>query len=184
MHIDRANQVTVSHKTADPARPISVPGLVTMPASGTLAAGSSFGAGEARDAGLLRFVGDVINVLAVFPQGHALVMVSSGVPIAHAVRVADEERSHIVLDAEVDDQPCGLVTQLTGRFDRPKKSTEDGLHRLTMQGELAFGEMMQIVVFGPGSMNEPGGFVRLHAQVPYRCRFHLRCLEPLEERWG
>jgi hypothetical protein len=56
MHIDRADEVTVTTKPAGAARPSSAFGLVLVPAAGTPAAGSSFGAGEARDAGLLGFV--------------------------------------------------------------------------------------------------------------------------------
>ena len=50
MHIDRADEITMSREPAGTARPISVLGLVPMPASGTPATGSSFGAGEAQDA--------------------------------------------------------------------------------------------------------------------------------------
>jgi hypothetical protein len=67
MHIDRANQVTVAHKSASAADPVSVPGLVFVPTSGTPAAGTSFGAGQAQDVGLFRFVGQVIYIFAVFP---------------------------------------------------------------------------------------------------------------------
>src|SRR5207245_5339249 len=87
MHIDRANEITMATKAALAARPSSAFGLVTMPAAGTPAAGASFGAGRARDAGLLRFVGEVINVAAVFPLPHAAVVMSATVPVAHAIWV-------------------------------------------------------------------------------------------------
>jgi hypothetical protein len=113
VHIDRADEVAVAAKPAGAARPSSALGLVTMPAAGTPAAGSSFGAGEAQDAGLLRFMGQVINVTAVFPLRHAAIVMPAGVPVAHAMRIADEERPHLVLDAEVDYLPGGLVPKIT-----------------------------------------------------------------------
>ena len=106
MHIDRANEIAVAGKAAGVACPGSASGFVTMPTSGTPARCSSFGASEAQDAGLFRFVGQVVDVLAVLPQGHALVVVPAGVTVAHAVRVADEERADLVLDTEVD-EPFG-----------------------------------------------------------------------------
>ena len=45
MHIDRANEITVTREAAGAARPSSALGLMTMPTSGTPATGSSFGAG-------------------------------------------------------------------------------------------------------------------------------------------
>ncbi len=112
MHIDRANEVTVPCEPTGAARPGSPFGQISMPADRTPAAGSSFGAGEAQDAGLFGFVGEVVDIAPVFPQGHALVMMSSGVPVAHAVRVADEEASHLVCNAEIDHLPRGLVAQV------------------------------------------------------------------------
>ena len=67
MHIDRANEITVAPKAALAARPSSAFGLVFVSASRTPAAGSSFGAGQARDAGLLGFMGEIVDVASVFP---------------------------------------------------------------------------------------------------------------------
>jgi hypothetical protein len=105
MHIDRADEIAVTDKTAGAADPVSVPGLLMMPASGTPATGSSFGAGRARDAGLLGFVTEIVKVFAVLPPCHALVVVPAFVRLSHAVRVADEEASYLVLHAEVDHGP-------------------------------------------------------------------------------
>ena len=113
MHIDRTHEVAMSAKPAATARPGSAPGLVLMPADRTPAAGASFAAGRARDAGPFRFMGEVVDVAAVFPLGHAAIVMPSFILIAHAMRIADEERSHLVLDAEVDDRPGGLVPQVT-----------------------------------------------------------------------
>jgi len=119
MHIDRANEITMATEAALAARPSSAFGLVTMPAAGTPAAGASFGAGRARDAGLLRFVGEVINVAAVFPLRHAAVVMSATVPVAHAMWVADEECADLVLDTEVDDCASGLVSQVADALFGP-----------------------------------------------------------------
>ncbi len=113
MHIDRAHQIAVANKAAGAARPSSAFGLVTMPTDWTPARCASFGAGEAQDAGLCGFVAEVGDILAVFPAGHALVVMPAIVSRAHTMWVADEERSHLVLDAEVDDLPGRLVAQIT-----------------------------------------------------------------------
>ena len=112
MHIDRADEIAVATKAAGAACPIAVLGLVRMPADRTPARCSSFRAGEARDAGLCRFVREIDNVLAVLPQGHTLVVMPARLSVAHAVRVAYEERSYLLFDAEVDDRSGRLVPQV------------------------------------------------------------------------
>jgi len=113
MHIDRTDQVPVPGKPALAAHPISAFGGVFMPTFRTPARCSSFRTGEAHDVGLLRLVGEVINILAIFPQGHALIVVSASVLIADTVRIADEEGSNLLLDAEVDHCAGGFVPQVT-----------------------------------------------------------------------
>jgi hypothetical protein len=109
MHIDRANEVTMAAKPTDSARPISAFGLLFMPAYRTPTTGSSFGAGEAHDVGSFRFVGEVVDVLAIFPQGHTLVVMPALIVVAHPMRVADEERTDLVLHTEVDHLSGGLM---------------------------------------------------------------------------
>ncbi len=122
MHIDTANQVTVARKPALLAAPNPAFGFVLMSTSGTLARCSSFGASEAQDAGLFRFVGEIINVFAIFPQGHALMVVSAIIAIAHAVRITNEERSHLVLYTEVNHLARGFVPHVT---DTPFRTSAD-----------------------------------------------------------
>src|SRR2546421_9602123 len=73
MHIDGPDQVAMAGKTARATDPISVLGLMAMLASGTLATCASFGASEARDVSLFGFVGEIIDVFAILPQGHAAI---------------------------------------------------------------------------------------------------------------
>ena len=113
MHIDRADQVAVAMEAADAARPVSASGLVFVPADRTPAASSSFGAGRARDADLLGFMGEIVDVAAVFPLRHTAIVVPTAVLGAHAVRVANEERPDPILDTEGDDLAGGLVAQVT-----------------------------------------------------------------------
>jgi len=112
MHIDRANEIAVAGKAAGVACPGSASGFVTMPTSGTPATGSSFGAGEARDASLFGFVREVVNILAVLPAGHALVVMASSVPAAHAVRIADEQGSDLVFNTEVNHGPGRFMAHI------------------------------------------------------------------------
>jgi hypothetical protein len=57
---------------------------------------------------LFAFVGQVVHILAVFPQGHTLVMVAPTITVAHPMRIAHEERPDVLLYTEVD--------HLTSRF--------------------------------------------------------------------
>jgi hypothetical protein len=111
MHIDRPDEVAVASKATLAANPSSAFGLVLT--SRTPATGSSFGGGRARDAGLRGLVSQVVDILAVFPQGHAPVVVAAAILVAHAVRVADEERAYLVFHAEVDHLAARLVTEIT-----------------------------------------------------------------------
>jgi len=86
---------------------------MTMPTSGTPATGSPFGTGEARDAGLFCFVSEIVDVLAVFPQGHALIMMASPALSPDAVWVADEEAPYLLLNTEVDHLSRRLMTKVS-----------------------------------------------------------------------
>jgi hypothetical protein len=115
MHIDRPDEVAVASKATLAANPSSAFGLVLT--SRTPATGSSFGGGRARDAGLRGLVSQVVDILAVFPQGHAPVVVAAAILVAHAVRVADEERAYLVFHAEVDH--LAARPRLSERMPRP-----------------------------------------------------------------
>ena len=113
MHIDRTNQIPVPGKLAFSAYPISAFGFVFVPTSRTPARCSSFGAGEAHDVSSLAFVGQIINILAIFPQGHALIVVPAFVLIADPMRIANEEAPHLVFHTKVDHLAGSLVPQIT-----------------------------------------------------------------------
>lgn len=155
MHIDRANEIAVSSKPANSAYPISAFGLVMMPTAGTPARCSSFGASEARDAGSLGFVGKVVDVLAVFPQRHALIVMASAIPVAHAVWVAYEERSDLMLDAEVEHGPGRLVTDIANApLTALAKSVLGSLQllpaaRVFLASALLFGKASQLLTSLP-----------------------------------
>ena len=108
MHIDRTDQVPVPGKLAFSAYPISAFGFVFVPTSRTPARGSSFGAGEAQDAGLVCFMSQVVDIPAIFPKRHALVVMPSFILIAYPMGIADEERPDLVFYTKVD--------HLAGRF--------------------------------------------------------------------
>jgi hypothetical protein len=113
MHIDTPYKVTMSYKATGSTEPISAFGFRFVTASGTLARCSSFGAREARDAGLFGFVGQVVDIFAIFPQGHALIVVSATVTIAHSLGIADEERPDLIRHAKVNHLTGRFVTQIT-----------------------------------------------------------------------
>jgi hypothetical protein len=152
MHIDRAHQVTVAHKAADATRPISPFGLVTMPTCRTPARCASFGAGEAHDVGLCGFVGGVIDVFPICPQGHALVVMPPSISVEHAVRIADEEAAHVLLNTEVNEGPRGFMTRIT---HAPLRSAADFVlrsleflpaARVFLTAALLAGELSQLSV--------------------------------------
>jgi hypothetical protein len=113
MHIDRTNQVPMPGKLALAAYPISAFGFVFVPTCRTPARCTSFGAGEAHDVSGCAFVGQVGDVFAIFPQGHALIVVPAFVLIADTVRIANEEGSDLLLNTEVDYFAGGFVPQVT-----------------------------------------------------------------------
>ncbi len=155
MHIDRADEVAVADKPAAAACPISAFGLVLVPAAGTPAAGSSFAAGEAQDAGLLGFMGEVADVFAVFPARHATIVVTAGIPAAHAMRIADEERSHFLLDAKIDHVSRGFVAQVADApLGPPTDLVLDALEFLPTTG-----------VFGAAAL-KPSDLPQLLAPLP------------------
>src|SRR5438105_7926483 len=98
----------MSSETALLAVPLSAFGLVFVTTYRTLATCSSFRASEAQDAGLVGFMSEVVDILAVFPKGHALVVVSSTITGTDTMRIADKESTYLLLATEVD--------HLSGRF--------------------------------------------------------------------
>jgi hypothetical protein len=113
MHIERTDEITVSGEPASTAYPISSFGLVFLPTARTLAACSLFGAREARDVSLFGFVGEIVDVFAILPQSHTLIMMSAVIPMADTMRIADEEGSDFVGDTEIDDFPGSFMTMVT-----------------------------------------------------------------------
>ena len=120
MHIDRTDQVPMPGEPALAAYPISAFGFVCVPTYRTAARGASFGAGEAHDVSGFGFVGQVVDIFAVFPARHALIVMPPAVLIADTVRIADEESSDFLLDTEVNHFAAGFVPKIT---DAPLGST-------------------------------------------------------------
>ena len=93
--------------------PISVLGFMFVTTLGTPARCASFGAGEALYVGLLAFMGEVVDVLAIFPQGHALIVVSAAVLLTDTMRIADEEAPNLLFHTKVDHFARRFVPQIT-----------------------------------------------------------------------
>jgi hypothetical protein len=113
MHIDATDDVPVARKATFTACPISALGLMFVLAYRTLATCASFRASEALDASLCGFMCEVIDVLAIFPQGHALIMVTPTILVTYTMGIADEEEANKVLLAKVDHFARGFVAQIT-----------------------------------------------------------------------
>ncbi len=96
MHIDTADNVTMANKATFAACPISALGLVFMLAYRTLATCASFRASKALDASLCGFMGEVVDVLAILPQGHPSGCGDApGIAIADTVGIAHEEGANL-----------------------------------------------------------------------------------------
>src|SRR5579884_1931526 len=63
--------------------------------------------------GLFRFVGQVVDIFAVFPQGHALIVMSAIVVRAYSMRIANEERAYLLLLTKVDHFAGSFVAHIT-----------------------------------------------------------------------
>src|SRR5205807_7908520 len=77
------------------------------------AAGSSFGAGEARHMSGVAFVRQISDIFAIFPQGHALIVMSPVILLAHPMRIANEQRANVFFTAKVNHLPRGFMTHIT-----------------------------------------------------------------------
>ena len=113
MHIYRTDQIPMTGELAGFTDPISVLRFLFVPTLGTPARCASFGAGEALYVGLLAFMGEVVDVLAIFPQGHALIVVSAAVLLTDTMRIADEEAPDLVFHTKVDHFAGSFVPQIT-----------------------------------------------------------------------
>ena len=113
MHIDTADNITMACEATFAACPISSLGLVFMLADRTLAACASFSASEAHNASLFGFMSEVVDILAILPQGHSLVVVTTRIAVTDAVRITNEERANFLFLAEVDHKTGSFMTQVT-----------------------------------------------------------------------
>src|SRR5260370_3848680 len=96
MHIDTADNVTMACEAAFSACPISSLGLVFVLAYRTLATCASFRASEAHDASLFGFVGEVVDILPGYPQGHPLVVAPPRITVPHTMGFPSEETPNLV----------------------------------------------------------------------------------------
>lgn len=112
MHVQAAHQVPVSLKRASLAVPLPALGPLFETAFRTPAGGSPLVAGEAHDAALLTLVREIVNILPIFPAAHSLVMVATGLVVAHAVGVADKERPDAFPHAEINHPAGAFVPQI------------------------------------------------------------------------
>ena len=119
MHVHRTYDIPVAFKSTGLASPVPPFGLMTMATYGTPAGRTTFVPGEAwamrptmHDAVLFRLLLQIIDIPAVLPLAHALVVVTPRVLAADPVRVADKEGFDAMGLAEIDHLARALVTQI------------------------------------------------------------------------
>ena len=101
VHVHRAYDIPVAFKSTDFASPVPPFGPVAMAAYGTPTGGTTFIPGEAHDAVLFRLLLQIIDIPAVLPLAHALVVVTPRVLATDPIGVADEHGFHFMRLAEV-----------------------------------------------------------------------------------
>jgi hypothetical protein len=74
--------------------------------------------------GLFAFVGEISDIFAIFPQGHALVVMSPMIAITHPMRITDEQRSNLLFFAKSNHLSRGFMTQIT---NTPLRATALGV---------------------------------------------------------
>src|SRR5205823_9712497 len=152
MHIDRANEITMSREPAGTACPLSSLGLVLMPTARTLARCSSFGASEAQDVSRFGFVGEIVDILAIFPASHPLVVMASLVLAPDPMWMANEERPGFIFAAKVDHLATRLMPQITDApLDAAALLVLGALQllpptRRLLTASLLFGKLSQVLV--------------------------------------
>ena len=109
VHIHASHDIAVATKATVPAGPITTRWLLAFPTRRTRAAGSPLTAREARQVGLCTFLLQVVDIFAILPARHPLVVMPTRILVPHAIRVADIHRLHAFLLAEVHHLPGGFV---------------------------------------------------------------------------
>ena len=109
VHIHRAYDIPVAFKATGLAPPVSPFGLVTVAAYGTPAGRASFVPSEAHDAVLFGLLLQVINIPAVLPLAHALIVVTPGVLASYPVWIADKNGFDAAFLAEIHHLAGALV---------------------------------------------------------------------------
>jgi hypothetical protein len=85
---------------------------------------SPFRSSDVRHDCKINFVYQVVNVFAIFPLTHALVVMPPQAALSHAVRIADEDLRDAIDLTEVDGLPRPLVVQIV---DAPLRSRSIGI---------------------------------------------------------
>jgi hypothetical protein len=62
---------------------------------------------------LFAFVREVVNILAILPQGHALVVMPPALVLTNPVRITNEESANTLFHAEIDDLTSRFMAQIT-----------------------------------------------------------------------
>ncbi len=113
VHVHAAHHIPVADKRAlgIAAAPDAPLHFVFPAAYRTLAARSPLTASEALDAGCFGFGSKIGQIPAVLPPAQALIMMPSAGPLAHTLRIADEQPAHLMLLTKRDDFAGSLMAQ-------------------------------------------------------------------------
>ena len=112
MHVDCAYDIPVAFESTGFASPVPPFGLMAMAAYGTPAGRTTLIPGEAHDAVLFRLLLQVIDILAVLPLAHALVVVTTTLFATHSIRITHEYGLYSVVFAKIHYPPGSLVAQI------------------------------------------------------------------------
>ncbi|WP_244235723.1 hypothetical protein [Candidatus Methylacidiphilum fumarolicum] len=86
--------------------------------------------GEARDADLLSFLHQIVQILAVFPLAHPLVVTASASVAARPIRVTSEDGLNSMIQVKVYDLPDTFVTQVANPAFMKQRVLRSGSSKL------------------------------------------------------
>ena len=110
MHVGSPDQIAVACKATRPALPVPALGPMPVTALWTPGGRPTLLPDGAHNAGLLRLLAEIPDVLTDFPARNPLVVMSAGLQIAHAARITQEQGANLLRDAEVDRLACSLMS--------------------------------------------------------------------------
>ncbi len=112
MHIEATHKVAMTGESAFPAMPVAAFRFMPMTANGTRARCASFRSSDYRDATQFQLVAQIGYVLAIFPFGHAVIVLRTIVLVPNSIGIADVGLADSVSFAELSNPASSFMPQV------------------------------------------------------------------------